>query len=248
MVTEIKNLEDKIGTEKFKETLEKDWKTADLPSEEELAAEEHDSPKARSNPNSRKNLSQYQKKKSPKAKKAALDNLAFEKTEEDVDPRDILDPTINLDMLLGLLPANTILASRAEQTTYWSNINLFLKDFDADELTASDIDDVLTLALNRVLEIRLLSLVREKNNPKLLVDVSNTIDKWKRQNEKIKSGLASRRVDRVDVINKTSFSIVDLAASIDEEKMMKFEERSKLLHRQEEAYLLEKKIRGSEEG
>jgi hypothetical protein len=62
MATNVKDAEEKLGKEKIKEISEKDWKVAEVPSEEELAQKKSKSPKARNNPNSRANLMQHRKK------------------------------------------------------------------------------------------------------------------------------------------------------------------------------------------
>jgi hypothetical protein len=238
MVEEIKSLKDKVGSEKFEEIVEKEWKTADLPSEEELAAEKHKSPKARNHPNSRKNLIQYRKDKPKRAKKAALKNLEYTNVEEDLDPKEVLDSKIDIDLINKLLPANDILVSRKEQELYWNTINLFLGDFDFEELSASDIGDVIDLAVNKVLEYRLLQ--SSAANPKYVLDVSTALERFRKHSEKLKAGLASRRIDRVDVKNKVSLSIVDLAVAVDEEKEREWQARINELEKEEKKYLADR--------
>ena len=137
-------------------------------------------------------------------------------------------------MINNLLPANEILANRAEQKIYWQNIKLFLKDFDINELTASDIDGVITLAVNKILEFRLLRAARKSE--KLLLEAMPSIEKIKRHSETIKTGLASRRIDRVDVKTKKGFSIVDLAVQLDADKAKEFEDRIQKMEKDQDDF------------
>lgn len=223
MSINIKDAKEKLGEKRVAEIVEKDWKLAELPTEEALAAEKHKSPKARSNPNSRKNLAQYHKK-SKETKEKIIDNLQFVEVEEDVDPRDFLGAFSDMEAIHQLMPALDVLSSRQEQETYYTYIRLILEDFDPGELTNSDIDDIITLALNKVIEYRLLKVGAK--NPIRILEAAPTIEKFRKFSEKIKSGLASRRVDRIDVKNRPAFSIVDLAAHLDEQEKMDFERRT----------------------
>lgn len=234
MATNVKDVEEKLGEEKVNEIVEKDWKVVSVPSEEELAKEKHTSSKARSNPNSRKNLIQYNKKTKDQKKKM-VNNLQYVEKEEDIVPRDILGKYADIRAIGQMMPALDVLANRSEQEFYYNYIRLILEDFDAEELTSSDIDDVITLALNKVIECRLLK-VGAKNTIKIL-EAAPTIEKFRKVSEKIKSGLASRRVDRIDVKNKPAFSIVNLASHLDEQDKLDFEERMRKMEETREEYV-----------
>ena len=235
MAVNVKDAEEKLGQEKIEEIVEKEWEVADLPSEEELSQEVHDSPKARTNINSRKNLIQYRKDKPKEVKEKIVKALKYEEYEEDIDPKDILDNDNILELLEKLWPAKEILANRKEQEIYYNMINLFVKDFSVDELTSSDIHDIITLATNQVLEYRLLK-VGAKNTLKVL-EAAPTIEKFRKFSENVKRGLASRRVDRIDPKNRPSFSIVDLAAGLDQQEKEKFEQRIKELEESDQSYI-----------
>lgn len=234
MAINIKDAEDKLGKVKVEEIVEKEWKVVDPPSEEELAQEQHESPKARNNPNSRKNLIQY-RKKTKEQKEKMVSNLKFVEKEEDVDPREVLGKFADIVAIEKLMPALDVLSTRKEQEVYYNYIALVLQDFDADDLTASDIDDIITLALNRVIEYRLLSL--SSKSPIKLLEAAPTIERFRKFSEKIKSNLANRRVDRIDVRNKPAFSIVDLAAEIDEQDKADFERRMSEMERRRTDYV-----------
>ncbi len=234
MSINVKDAKEKLGEAKVEEIVEKDWKLADLPTEEELAAEKHKSSKARSNHNSRKNLAQYQKK-SKETKEKIIDNLQFVELEEDVDPADFLGDYAGMDAIHQLMPALDVLSSRQEQETYYTYIRLLLQDFDPGDLTNSDIDDIVTLALNRVIEYRLLKIGAK--NPMRILEAAPTIEKFRKFSEKIKGGLASRRVDRIDIKNRPAFSIVDLVAHLDEQEKADFEQRTAEMEKKRKGFV-----------
>jgi len=234
MAKNIKDVEEKLGKSKVEEIIEKEWKLAELPSDEELAEEKSKSPKARNNPNSRKNLIQY-RKKTTEQKEKMVKNLKFVETEPDVDPASILGDFAGIADIEKLMPALDVLGSRTEQEVYYNYINLILRDFDAEELTSSDIDDVITLALNRVIEYRLLK--ESATSPIKLLEAAPTIERFRKFSDKIKTNLASRRVDRIDVKNRPSFSIVDLASEIDDSDKANFEKRMNDLENAQKTYV-----------
>ena len=202
--------------------------------EEALAKEKSNSPKARNNPNSRKNLAQYNKK-TKKQKEKMVNNLKFIEKEDDIIPRDILGDFADILAIEKLMPALDVLANRKEQEVYYNYIHLILMDFDVEDLTSSDIDDIITLALNRVIEYRLLK--GGAKNPMLILEAAPTIEKFRKFSEKIKSSLASRRVDRIDVKNRPAFSVVNLAATLDEADKADYERRIKELERTASEYV-----------
>lgn len=242
MSINIKDAEEKLGKDKVDAIVQKDWKVTDLPTEEQLASEKSVSPKARSNINSRKNLIQYNKKTSEQKAKM-VKNLQFVEKEEDVDPADFLGEYADIVAIEQMMPAMDVLSNRKEQELYYNYIRLILQDFDVDDLTASDFDDIITLALNRVIEFRLLA-VGAKNTIRIL-EAAPTIEKFRKFSEKIKSSLASRRVDRIDVKNRPSFSIVDLASQLDDQDNADFDARVLELEATKRAYVAPKR---NEEG
>jgi hypothetical protein len=222
MAEKIKGAKEKLGEEKYKDIIEKDWKVAELPTEEELAKEPSKNPKTRSNINSRKNLVQY-RKKTPEQKEKIIKNLKFVEKEEDIDPHSILGGFSRLDDLLKLLPVNEVFSDRKEQELYYNYIKLILQDFDANDLTSSDIDDITTLGANRVYEYRLLKASRQ--NPAMVLEATPSVEKFRRSSEKLKGNLANRRVDRVDPRKRSGISIVELVDYLDAQKDLDFQKR-----------------------
>ena len=102
---------------------------------------------------------------------------------------------------------------------YEGLIGIYLQDFDEDQLTANDMDDILSIAMNRVLEFRLLK--SSKDDATAHIDASSAIEKLRKQTDKLKENLANRRKDRVDPKKFSGFSIVDLAVAFDVERKNK---------------------------
>lgn len=140
------------------------------------------------------------------------------------------------EMLKEVIPIDDIF-DETEKKIYYSLVDIYLNDFDKDDLTSSDMDDVMSLATNKVLEIRLLK--SSKGNASKQLDVSNAIEKLRKQTEKIKDNLSSRRKDRINPHEHKGFSIVDLAVAYDQQKKQKFADRVKLNKQEEKEALIE---------
>lgn len=126
------------------------------------------------------------------------------------------------ELLQQLIPAADIFTEQ-ELPMYNGLVGVYLKDFDESQLTANDIDDIMSISMNRVLEIRLLKA--SKNNPDMQIDASIAIERLRKQTEKLKDNLAARRKDRIDPKKYSGFSIVDLAVAFDMEKKQEALER-----------------------
>lgn len=137
-------------------------------------------------------------------------------------------------LLQRFIPASDIF-DEDELKVYEGLVGIYLKDFDEAQLTASDFDDIMSIAMNRVLEIRLLK--SSKNNTDDLIDTSAAIEKLRKQTEKLKENLASRRKDRIDPKKYSGFSIVDLAVSYDMDKKKENMERALRIKKDEEEIL-----------
>lgn len=129
-------------------------------------------------------------------------------------------------MLKEVIPVKDIFTEE-ELEVYNSLVDAYMDDFDEEELTSSDVDDLLSLCMNKIFEIRLLK--GSKDDPDIHMDVASTLEKMRRQTEKFKENLASRRRDRIDPNRYKGFSIVDLAVAFDQEKKMKIENKVRSL-------------------
>jgi len=128
----------------------------------------------------------------------------------------------NITEIIGtLIPAGDVF-NEDEQKLFLGLMDFYMRDFDINQLTSNDLDDIISIATNRVLELRLLKSSKDNNNEHLAV--STSIERLRKQTDKLKENLASRRKDRVDPKKFTGVSIIDLAAAFDEgRKKEKFE-------------------------
>lgn len=140
-------------------------------------------------------------------------------------------------LLKEVLPIGDIF-SPDEQVVYNNLIEVYLQDFDEDDLTSSDIDDIMDLAKNRVLEFRLLKTAKDSDAKQL--DISAAIERLTKESAKRKENLSSRRKDRIDPNKYKGFSIVDLAVAFDEQKKEKLYETIKS-NKKEEAFVKDKR-------
>jgi len=181
--------------------------------------------KTRYNPRSLANLKQYGGTKA-------------ERIKECVERREALlakiltqhDSPIDERIFERLIPTQQILKPD-EFSVYNDLVAVFLRDFSSDELNASDVDDIVSIALNRVLELRLLQ--QAKDNPDMLIDAAATIEKLRKHTDKLRGNLASRRIDRVDVRSKGSVSILDLAERFDRQKREELDKKLKDYQKEE---------------
>lgn len=141
-------------------------------------------------------------------------------------------------MLKNILPVENIF-EEDELEMYRGLVDLYMEDFDLEDLTSSDMDDILDLSKNRVLEFRLLE--ETKGNPEKLLDVAQTIERLSKKNEKIKESLSFRRKDRINPNEFKGFSIVDLAVAFDMEKKAKLQTKISNLKVEEKAMLEKRK-------
>lgn len=141
-------------------------------------------------------------------------------------------------LIKEILPTDSIF-SKEEAVMYNDLLDTYLADFDKDELISSDMDDIMNLAMNKVLSFRLLK--ESKGDIDKQLDVAATIEKLDKRNEKLKENLSTRRRDRIDPNELKGFSIVDLAVAYDQEARRKHNEKLEKLRREE------KKIRKKRE-
>lgn len=247
------SLEEHIGEERLDELASREHKAKDLP--------EKTKSKRKMSPNSLKNLVQFNPDVSKKSKKKMLQNLKCnideiksldeEKTEEEKRQEDLEDDkslslfktlkvkvggeSIFLSSLIDNVFPTYQTLDKKEQIIFNNISATYLKDFENEELSYSDMDDVFSLALNKILELRLLK--RGKNKPSLLGELFISLEKIKKQNEKLKESLANTRKERKKHTLKGGVSILDLAAVFDEERKAELEKKEKDLLKREEEFL-----------
>lgn len=140
-------------------------------------------------------------------------------------------------LIKDILPLDALF-TESEADMYEDYVDAYLNDFDADDLIASDMDDIMNLAMNKILAYRLLK--ESKDNVDAQLDVAAAIEKLDKRNEKIKESLSTRRKDRIDPNAFKGFSIVDLAIALDQDVKRKHTERLDRL-RAEESKMLKKR-------
>ena len=113
--------------------------------------------------------------------------------------------------------------NREEKTLFLNIVTTYLKDFDKDNLSFNDLDDLFALASNKVFEYRLL-----KDDTSAAAFTK--LEKLKKQSETIKESLATRRKDRLKDMGKHGITILDIAADFEQEdaKRKLKEERRKI--------------------
>jgi len=144
------------------------------------------------------------------------------------------NPPSHQEILTNIIPVKDIF-NEAEESIYNALVSVYLDDFDRSDLTSSDMDDIMSMAMNRVLEIRLLKSA--KGNVDKQLDASAAIEKIRKQNEKIKENLFSRRRDRINPNEFKGFSIVDLAVAFNKDKQKVLKEKVEKLKQQEKEIL-----------
>jgi len=234
-------LKDKIDDDAFESIVSKDWKIANL--DEEVIKNIRKRAKVDINSNSLRNLAQFNKR-SEEGKRKTLSKLRVPRSNEiNVEPIDIsvLDDDVK-KMISTLVPISGIFDPN-EERIFSNFLSIFLKDFRISDLTNFDIDDILQLATNKVLEIRLLTAWKDK--PSEASYHSQSIEKLRKQNDKMKESLAARRKDRVVPKDRDNISIVDIAASFDIDKMKELEERESLLYQEEQDFLKSREFKGN---
>lgn len=224
-IKDTKRVADIIGENKVDEIINKDWKVADLPTEEDLAKEEHKSPKARSNVNSRKNLVQYQEKKPIDIKAQAIKNLKTRIKRKNINPFELikLQSKEKVALLKTFLPMRSVFSGADEELFCYTIVNSLLSDFDEEDLTAGDLEDIVGLAINRVMVDRLMTAASKTEMG--ILDVGPTIEKFRKQSKDLKANLANRRADRTDPRAKQNYSIVDLVHAYDDKRKKEFDQR-----------------------
>lgn len=137
-------------------------------------------------------------------------------------------------LIKDLIPIEEIF-NDAEAGIYHDFVDVYLADFDKEDLTSGDMDDIMDLAKNRVLEFRLLRTSRDDADRQ--VDISAALEKIRKENKVLKENLATRRKDRINPNELKGFSIVDLAVAFDETKKMKLKDQIRK-NKEEEAVVL----------
>lgn len=141
-------------------------------------------------------------------------------------------------LIREIIPVDSIF-NEEEAQMYDEFILAYISDFDEEELSSSDLDDITNLAMNKVLAYRLLQ--KSKDDINMQLDVANSLEKLDKRNEKLKESLSTRRRDRIDPNELKGFSIVDLVSAYDQEQRDKHSARLEKMRKEEEKTLEKRK-------
>jgi len=115
------------------------------------------------------------------------------------------NPPAPKKMIKEIIPIEEIFRTD-EAAIYHDFVDVYLADFDQEDLTSGDMDDIMDLAKNRVLEFRLLRTSRDDTDRQ--VDISTALEKIRKENKVLKENLATRRKDRINPNEFKGFSIL----------------------------------------
>ena len=183
-----------------------------------------------SNPNSLRNLKQFQD--------APVEpEIVFGSQEEEIESEAQAEEItrgrkLSPELVKKLLPKRGALTP-AEKKRYNGVVVTFLSDFKNEEPTAFDVDDILEIAQCDILEMRLLEAA--KVDPAALVSISQTQERIHKRKQAAKANLANRRIDRKDARSNQDINIVDLVVRFDNEQKRRNQERVNTLLQEEEA-------------
>ena len=204
---------------------EKETKGAEVDAGElkELAKKDPKSKKY-NNPNSRKNLKQYQDKDQPNyLTPEVLDEDDAEGLTEEVQAEEIVrGRKLSIELVKKLIPKRDIFTAH-EKKRFVGIVTQFLTDFKNEEPTASDIEDIFEIAKADVLEMRVLQAT--KNDPTTLIASSQFLDKIHKRKQSAKQNLANRRSDRVGARDSQDLNIVDLVVNYDLQQKKAYEDK-----------------------
>lgn len=180
--------------------------------EKELEKEAAKDPKSKrwNNPNSRKNLKQYQK---GQKEEPVVPEVVSDDADDDAQAQAIVvGRKISPDLVKKLMPQRGVLTA-AEKKRFNGIVITYLADFKNEEPTAADIDDIFEIAKSDIMETRLLQA--SKSDPQALVSISQSMEKFNKRKQQAKENLSSRRVDRKGTRASADVNIIDLVVQFD---------------------------------
>lgn len=201
--------------------------------EKELQEKAEADPKSKkwNNPNSRKNLRQYQKKEEEELVVPEVVNDAGDdgttQAQEIVRGR-----KLSPELVKKLIPERGVFTAE-EKRRFTGIVVQYLTDFKNEEPTASDADDIFEIAKSDILEMRILKAT--KNDPAAMIHSNQALEKIYKRKQTAKENLAARRSDRKDDRAAREVTIVDLVVRYDaEQKQLEKERVERLLEENKE--------------
>lgn len=197
---------------------------------DELKEKAKKNPKSKkwNNPNSRRNLRQYQKDAPAVVPEIVGEN--HEDEEGDVAAI-VVGRKLNPDLVRKLMPQRGVLTA-AEKKRYVGIVQTYLADFKSEEPTSADIDDIFEIAESDIMKTRLLHA--SKDSPDAIVNIQQAMERIYKRKQAARENLSSRRVDRKDARASQDINIVDLIVQYDLEQKKRDEDRVAALLAEEE--------------
>jgi len=192
--------------------------------EQELKEKAKADPKSKNynNPNSRKNLRQYQKKED----QFVIPEIVPDDGQGDdgtLQAQEIVrGRKLSPEMVKKLIPERGVFTTE-EKRRFTGIVVQYLTDFKNEEPTASDADDIFEIAKADILEGRILKAT--KNDPAALIHSNQALEKIYKRKQSAKENLAARRTDRKDDRHARELTIVDLVVNYDNEQRQLERER-----------------------
>jgi hypothetical protein len=164
------------------------------------------------NPKSMANLRQYKAVTVKKSTKKAETNLQK-------------DAGVDVDKLNTIIPVAEIF-SGDEIPRFYKYFGEVVKELgQEDSLRFSDYEDIAQLCKNKILEDRLLISYKKEKKEAQVYEIMNALDKFKKENAKIKEQLGSVRRERFDPRTAGDITLQDLLVSYDRDAKSKMQER-----------------------
>jgi hypothetical protein len=194
---------------------------------DDLTRKGEEDPKSKgwNNPNSRKNLRQYQEPLVPEVVSGDLED------EESDISQIVIGRKLSPDVVRKLMPQRGVLTA-AEKKRFIGVVQQFLGDFKTEEPTAADVDDIFEIAESDIMKTRLLSAA--KDSPDAIVNINQALERIYKRKQTAKENLSARRSDRKDARASQDINIVDLVVRYDLEQKRRDEERVAVLLAEEE--------------
>lgn len=165
------------------------------------------------NPNSRKNLRQYQNKEDEFVVPEVVDDSGDDGT---IQAQEIVrGRKLSPEMVKKLIPERGVFTAE-EKRRFTGIVVQFLSDFKNEEPTASDADDIFEIAKSDILEMRILRAT--KNDPAAMIHSNQALEKIYKRKQTAKENLSARRSDRKDDRHAREITIVDLVVNYDNEQ------------------------------
>jgi hypothetical protein len=182
------------------------------------------------NPNSRKNLRQYQKKEEEFVIPEVVEDDGDDGTTQAQEI--VRGRKLSPEMVKKLIPERGVFTTE-EKRRFTGIVTQYLADFKNEEPTASDADDIFEIAKSDILEMRILRAT--KNDAAAMIHSNQALEKIYKRKQTAKENLSARRSDRIGDHSSREISIVDLVVNYDNTQKQQEKERVERLLQENKA-------------